>query len=92
MVHNVLVNKSKSSSEKSTGLSKELCRLGERQASPAKKVRSESAEEEQGAGGAEEEVMEESWCSVNEGSEAGTAADVGPASPSCRRPGSGGEW
>lgn len=65
MVHSVLVNKSKSSSEKSTGLSKELCRLGDRQASPAKKARSESADEdEEAAGGAhEEEVMEESRCS-----------------------------
>lgn len=42
MVHNVLVNKSKSSSEKSTGLSKELCRLGDKQASSVKSARSDN--------------------------------------------------
>lgn len=40
MVHSVLVNKSKSSSEKSTGLSRELRRLGDKHASPAKKASS----------------------------------------------------
>lgn len=102
MVHSVLVNRSKSSSEKSTGLSRELCRLGDRQASPAKKVRSGSADEdEEAAGGADDEgdVMEVSRCSENDGS--GAAAAAGPASLSCIRPGSsaelaavkaGGEW
>lgn len=40
MVHSVLVNKSKSSSEKSTGLSRELCRLGDKHVSPAKNASS----------------------------------------------------
>lgn len=100
MVHSVLVKRSKSSSEKSTGLSKELCRLGDRQASPAKKVRSGSVDDAiEVAGGADEEVevMEESRCSENDGS---GAATTGPAS-SCIRPGlsaefvavnAGGEW
>lgn len=102
-MHSVLVNKSKSSSEKSTGLSRELCRLGDRQESPAKKARSGSADEEAAAaaataGGAhEEEVMEESRCSEYAGSDAA----AGPASLSCIRPGlsaefvavnAGGEW
>lgn len=43
IVHSVLVKRSKSSSEKSTGLSRELCRLGDRQASAANNVRSGSA-------------------------------------------------
>lgn len=92
MVHSELVNRSKSSSEKSTGLSRELCRLGERQASAGKKARSGSAEdteEEAGAADDEEDVMEESCCSVKRGSDAGAAA--APASPSCIRLGSGGE-
>lgn len=65
-MHSVLVNRSKSSSEKSTGLSRELCRLGDRQESPAKKARSGSADEEAAGGAHEEEeveVMEESRCS-----------------------------
>lgn len=85
-MHSVRVNRSKSSSEKSTGLSRELCRLGDRQASPAKKVRSGSVDDdEEPAGGADEEVevMEEPRCSENDGSEAG----AGPASLSCISPG-----
>lgn len=55
MVHSVRVNKSKSSSEKSTGLSRELCRPGDRHASPDRNAKSGSgtAEEE------EEEAVEE---------------------------------
>lgn len=94
MVHSVLVNRSKSSSEKSTGLSRELCRLGDRHASPVKKARSGSADEEEEdketAGGAEEEV-DVFRCSENEGS--GGAAAVGaPASLSCIRPESSAEF
>ncbi len=97
MVHSVLVNRSKSSSEKSTGLSRELCRLGDRQASPAKKVRSGIVD---APGGAEEEVVVtgESRCSENAGLDAAAADSV---SLSCIRPGlsaefvavkAGGEW
>lgn len=68
IVHSVLVNRSKSSSEKSTGLSKELCRLGDRQASAANSVRSGSADDA--------EEMEESRCSEKEG--------TGPVWLSCR--------
>lgn len=95
MVHSVLVNRSKSSSEKSTGLSRELCRLGDRQASPVKKARSGSADEEdeEAAGGAEEEV-EVSRCSENEGSDAAAAAAaaVAPALLSCISPDSSAEF
>lgn len=83
MVHSVLVNKSKSSSEKSTGLSRELCRLGDRQESTAKKVRSGSEEvDEDASAGAEE-----SRCSGKDGSGA-----AGPASLSCIRPGISAEF
>lgn len=68
IVHSVLVNRSKSSSEKSTGLSKELCRLGDRQASAANSVRSGSADDA--------EETEEPRCSEKEGS--------GPVWLSCR--------
>lgn len=92
MVHSVLVNRSKSSSEKSTGLSRELCRLGDRQASPAKNARSGSADEEEAAAGADEEVevMEVSRCSENEVSDG--AAAVVPASLSCITLGSSAEF
>lgn len=77
MEHSVLVNRSKSSSEKSTGLSRELCRLGDRQASSANKVRSGSVDDaEEAAEGAEEEVdvIEESRCSENDESDPAVAA------------------
>lgn len=68
-MHSVLVNRSKSSSEKSTGLSKELCRLGDRQESPANSVRSGSADGNcEAAGGADKDI-EESRCSENDGSD-----------------------
>lgn len=82
MVHSVLVNRSKSSSEKSTGLSRVLCRLGDRQGSPAKKVRSGRVDDEDTAEGADEAVgvIEESCCS-------GAAVNPGTDSLSCIRPG-----
>lgn len=57
MVHSVRVNKSKSSSEKSTGLSRELCRPGDRHASPDKNAKSgNTAEDEEDE---DEEAAEE---------------------------------
>lgn len=96
MVHSVLVNRSKSSSEKSTGLSSELCRLGDKQASPAKSARSGSADdkvEEVEAGGAVEE-MEESRCSGNDGSDAAGPASLSwiGASAEFEVVKAGGEW
>lgn len=85
MVHKLLVNRSKSSSEKSTGLSRELCRLGDRQASPPKKVRSgrveedDDAEEEAGGGAEDEEAEEESRCSGNAGCTRPPSSGVGCA-------------
>lgn len=86
MVHSVLVNRSKSSSEKSTGLSKELCRLGDRHESPVKRVSSGSTEddEEEEAGGAEE-VEEEEVEVEMEMEESRWSGAVGPASLSCIR-------
>lgn len=95
----MLVNRSKSSSEKSTGLSKELCRLGDRQASPAKKVRSGSVDDdEEAAEGAEEEVeaTEESRCSENDESEPAVAKGLASLSSKLSaefvEESPGGEW
>lgn len=63
------MNKSKSSSEKSTGLSRELCRLGDRapdicrQESAVKKFKSGREEAVVEAAGADAVMVEESRCS-----------------------------
>lgn len=71
MVQSVLVKRSKSSSEKSTGLSRELCRLGDsasdicRQESPEKKFKS----------GREEEAVEEEEADSEDEAVAGPAEE-----------------